>query len=308
MPWIMFRFLGLLGLSVILSPACSPFKMTKGETSTEEAGPAVGVSDVVAREKAVCPDGKIRVIGGSPSEPNSEVASHTVKIWIKNQRYCTGTLIGPRHIVSAAHCFRDQVGPDELRLGLGIQGTPVEALRVSAYKIHQGYGGIPNQVTPTPSVPLNDVAVLVFNGELPTTAQAVGIAKPTNLYRGLPVIVSGYGAYASTDKQRRPLSQVNLTLDEIFPNQREIQLKRGEQKGACFGDSGGPTFMAAENDACLLLIGSTTGPGRNTDGTCESGGGTMMDLTQFRSWMRCAFESMGTPLASLAADRSESCL
>jgi secreted trypsin-like serine protease len=81
----------------------------------------------------------------------------------------------------------------------------------------------------------------------------------------------------------------------------ELQIASGEGRGACFGDSGGPTFVVDSASSCLLLIGSTTGPGRNTDYSCESGGGTLMDLTRYQSWLSCAYKNLNQPHQELVA-------
>ncbi len=301
-----FLWLGILTMGLIQS-ACRPVKVKSELSSDASLTPEAMTAssyDNVSFEKAICAPGSLRVIGGQAADAGSLVAQGSVKIWVKGQRFCSGTLIGPQHIVTAAHCFREQSLVEEIRLGFGTEGQADDNLRVLSYRLHPKYVGIPSQVTAVPQFALYDVAVLTFQGQVPESARPVALAKPSYLAPGIPLIVRGYGAYNSDDKQRRPLTSVEVQLDQIFPDQRELQLKRGEAKGACFGDSGGPTFIAGEQGACLFLVGSTTGPGRNTKGTCEPGGGTLMDLTRYQGWMSCAFRSMGTPLTTLQDDAS----
>ena len=41
------------------------------------------------------------------------------------------------------------------------------------------------------------------------------------------------------------------------------QLEGGKGLGACYGDSGGPTYVVNKEDrSCLQVVGSTTGPGK----------------------------------------------
>ncbi len=298
----------LLTLTALaLNAACRPVRVSS-QTSSEEArsfASSSADSSVQTPLPITCPSSApLAIVGGQKSEAEQLAARASVKIWIKSQRFCTGTLLGPHHIVTAAHCLRDEARIEDIRLGFGVEGTVSETVQVTGFQMHPRFVGIPSQTRATPQAALYDVAVLSFIGTLPASAQAVALAKPEYLSPGLSVLSVGYGAYASDDKQRRPLSQVELKLDEVFPDQRELQLERGAGKGACFGDSGGPTYLVGEGGSCLLLIGSTTGPGRRTAGTCESGGGTLMDLTRYQGWMRCAFESLGTPLESLITDAS----
>jgi len=303
--WALLACVVSLGIGHI---ACRPVKVKSNldaDGSSAQASPVPQSYDAsTPAEPATCPGASLRVIGGQPVAAMSLLAAGSVKVWTKGQRFCSGTLIGPQHIVTAAHCFREPIRVEDLRIGFGIDGEPDPNVRVLAYHIHPAYKGIPNQVTPVPEVPLYDVAVILFQGTLPEVMRPVPLAKPSFLAPGLSVLVAGYGAYASADREHRPLSSVAIKIDQIFPDQRELQLQRGEAKGACFGDSGGPTYLAGDGGACLFLVGSTTGPGRNTKGTCESGGGTLMDLTRYQGWMSCAYKAMGAPLLTLAQDAS----
>lgn len=143
------------------------------------------------------------------------------------------------------------------------------------------------------------MAVLTFQGTLGSQLIPVNLAQPEEVQTGIPVIVSGCAAYGSDDKTRRPLSLVETRLGRVESELMELQFTSGDGRGACYGDSGGPTFIVDSASSCLLLIGSTTGPSRNTDYSCESGGGTLMDLTRYQSWLACAFKNLNQPLDSL---------
>ncbi len=240
-----------------------------------------------------------KIVGGQVATDNSQITAATLKLVIRNQKYCTGTLIGPHHIVTAAHCMADVKDPKDIRIGSGLDGKIEEKLTVNGLKVHPLYVGILADDEGYLDQPIYDVAVLTFAGTLPSQLIPVGLAQPEEVQAGMPVIVSGYGAYGSDDKTRRPLSLVETRLGKVENDLMELQITSGEGRGACFGDSGGPTFILDSGSSCLLLIGSTTGPGRNTDYSCESGGGTLMDLTRYQSWLACAFKNLNQPLDSL---------
>ncbi len=240
-----------------------------------------------------------RIVGGQSAATKTQVTAATLRLSIKAQRYCSATLIGPHHIVTAAHCLVGVNSPAELRIGYGLDGLFADNLRVDAMAIHPQFNGILADDNGYLEQPFYDVAVIHFQGQLPPELKPVSIAAPSEIRSGMSTLVAGYGAYSSDDKTRRPLSQVETKLDRISPELSELQLKAGDGRGACFGDSGGPTFIVDPVSSCLLLIGSTTGPGRNTDYTCESGGGTLMDLTRHQSWLSCAFTNLKDPLEGL---------
>jgi hypothetical protein len=127
----------------------------------------------------------------------------------------------------------------------------------------------------------------------------VNLAQPGEVQAGMLIIVSGYGAYGGDDKIRRPLSLVETRLGRLESELMELQITNSDGRGAFYGDSGGPTFIVDSASSCPLLIGSTTGLGRNTDYSCESGGGTLLDLTRYQSWLACAFNNLNQPLDSL---------
>jgi len=242
-----------------------------------------------------------KIVGGQTATDKTQVAAATLKLIIRNQKFCSATLIGKQHIVTAAHCLEDIKNPTDLKIGSGLEGKILDNLQVEAVMIHPLFTGILADDQGYLNQPIHDVAAVTFRGQLPPDLIPVAIAQPHEVQAGMPVIVSGYGAYASNDKMRRPLSLVETRLSRSETDFMELQISSGDGRGACFGDSGGPTFILDSASSCLLLIGSTTGPGRNTDYSCESGGGTIMDLTRYQSWLACAFRNLNQPLEILAA-------
>lgn len=47
-----------------------------------------------------------KIVGGQIALDKSQVAAATLKLIIRNQKYCSATLIGMQHIVTAAHCLK----------------------------------------------------------------------------------------------------------------------------------------------------------------------------------------------------------
>jgi hypothetical protein len=242
-----------------------------------------------------------KIVGGQTAIDKTQITAATLKLIIRNQKYCSATLIGKQHIVTAAHCLMGIKNPSDVTIGTGLEGRILDDLEVEDIEIHPLYKGVIADDQGYLNQPIHDVAAVTFRGQLPPNLIPVAIAQPYEVQAGMPVIVSGYGAYASNDKIRRPLSFVETTLSQMETALLELQIFSGDGRGACFGDSGGPTFIVDSTSSCLLLIGSTTGPGRNTDYSCESGGGTIMDLTRYRSWLACAFRNLDQPLDTLAA-------
>jgi secreted trypsin-like serine protease len=83
-----------------------------------------------------------KIVGGHVAIEKSQVTAATLKLIIRNQKYCIGTLIGPHHIVTAAHYMADVKDPKEVRIGSGLDGKIQEKLDVDGIKVHPLYVGI----------------------------------------------------------------------------------------------------------------------------------------------------------------------
>lgn len=283
--------------------ATSAAQGSKAETDGEKAQLAG------ARGAPSCPNSNAyKIVGGQSATADDLAAASTFKIWVLKQRFCTATLIGPQHLVTAAHCLRDVRAASDLRIGFGPEGKIIDDFKVLGFRVHPQFTSIAADGKGMRDQAFNDVGVIAFSGKLKSGMSPVALAQPEHLFSGMKLILSGYGAYGSNDKTQRPLSTTRLQLASYRADYRELQLEAGTGKGACFGDSGGPSFIEGEGGSCLFLAGAIAGPGRDTDFTCESGGGTLMDLTRYQGWMNCSFEELGVPSLHLSADSSsEAC-
>jgi secreted trypsin-like serine protease len=174
--------------------------------------------------------------------------------------YCSGTLIGSRYVMTAAHCVCDEDGvllvpPTLGRFKLG--GTVYKTKNIH---VHPSYRGDYSFLREGDF----DLAIL----ELDTDVQGV---TPTQIYRSTPVVgqlltLAGYGLvgdgeFGVTDASQippdgtiefgtTPIDQVSATFvrwlfEEKAPPNKEANTSPGDSGGPAFLDDGGTLKLAA---------------------------------------------------------------
>lgn len=322
--------LGSAGLLIVISTACNDQTVSKrhepapGGTTTERPalnspGNLEDPDDPCGMTSAfnIVPQAKSYIVGGEEAERGDLVTRSTVKLFI-GEGHCTGTLIGENQILTAAHCFESQEDNpgatsieyinsiDDISIGLGTSGAIDRGLEVTAVLPHPRYRGILGNAATNryAETVFYDVALVTFSGTLDANYRPVTIGdSDSEISKNTRVTVAGYGVYSENDNQIRPLTAVETRVEEVNEF-REIQLQING-KGACYGDSGGPTYVKSQSQSCLKLVGSTTGPGRDSNYSCNDGSGTMMDVTTYKGWIKCGLNAMGESLDYLYNDGSE---
>jgi secreted trypsin-like serine protease len=195
---------------------------------------------------------------------------------------CTGTVIAPRLILTAAHCVED------LELGGFTPATDYKVATGRANPREDATGGL-LKVTGThvfpgfdPGTTHGDAALLILAS--PTSAPAIPLAGTADgaLYAGgAQVLLAGWGLTApkakTGPKSLRSTSTVVLNPSACKKRTRPFNRPYSSSvemcttdppdhaNGGCFGDSGGPA-IAHRLDGSPVQIGivSTGGPGCST--------------------------------------------
>ena len=187
---------------------------------------------------------------------------------------CSGTVITPRVVLAAAHCFNENGGPS----GYALTGVSVHNFNVApptnsplwvpatTWRRHPSWSSA--------------AAMNLDIGILQMAAPIAGVTPTPYLNRSLvpadvarPMSVVGYGITSSGGTGAGTRRFVTLPLRGL--TSQHIQLGNMSTAGICNGDSGGPSFLV-EADGVRRVAGvhSWTQP----SGNCMDGLDTRVDL------------------------------
>jgi secreted trypsin-like serine protease len=154
--------------------------------------------------------------------------------------YCTGTLISPKVLLTAAHCY-----PETSRYF----GVTFDAEYTASSPLYRGTFH---------EHPTLDIAVVKFNQDIPgiEPAQLPTIGKLANSAKGDRFTAVGYGATSGSSDDYGVRRYAVSTFKSVNNTYLRLSQHRGSG-GTCYGDSGGPNFFGTPEEDTNVIAGIT---------------------------------------------------
>ena len=188
------------------------------------------------------------IIGGEPSTDRRA----TVLVILPGG-YCSGTVVGKRTVLTAAHC-------ETPTMSVRIDGQVIQA---SSIQPHPNYTG---------RYPYNDLLLLHFSQDLP--GPIVDTVYKAGTEGCEELIAQGWG------KSETPQVDLNESRYSVIgETSMVLSTKQILPGGICFGDSGGPLYAVVNGELQIAGVTSTT-----YSQDCLVGG-DHVNLNYYRTWL-----------------------
>jgi secreted trypsin-like serine protease len=221
------------------------------------------------------------IVGGSAASTDG-VARSVVTIVGSRGNFCTGAMIAPRIVLTAAHCV--QPGSEYKIVEYGADKQP-SLLDVKTIAIHPGF----NMQTMLAHRATADVALLQLDAPAKGKAPSALGMPNIPITVGSRFIIAGIGVTVRGDGKSGGAIRIAGLVATGKPGTLQIRLvdpvSQGTRDGlgACTGDSGAPVFEDKPSGPAIVgVVSWSTGP----NGSAGCGGLTgVTPLTLYRDWL-----------------------
>lgn len=227
----------------------------------------------------------LAVVGGVDSRDALGARASTVRVETSRGELCSGAVIAPEIILTAAHCLMGGGSISVVSLD-----TRFRARRQMVVAVLPHPSFVPGTTPRTQ--PGTDLALLRLAQPLPGDIQPLTLGG--GLWQGEAVTMAGYGLSAENNKRTaRRLRETQLVNAGNYTTQNTVKVavdveNRGETPGAgaCRGDSGGPVLRGGARSRDLVGIVSWSSGPLKTQAKRICGGFTAITpVSDYRGWI-----------------------
>lgn len=225
------------------------------------------------------------VVGGFSSRDAAGARASTVRVETSRGELCSGAVIAPEIILTAAHCLMDGGAISVVSLDPRFRARRQPVIAVLP---HPSF--VPGTTPRTQ--PGTDLALLRVAQPLPRDIQPLSLGD--SLSQGETVTMAGYGLSVENNKRTaRRLRETQLVNAGNYTTQNTVKVAvdieaRGETlgAGACRGDSGGPVLRGPARSRDLVgIVSWSSGPLRTRARLICGGFTAITPVSEYRNWI-----------------------
>jgi secreted trypsin-like serine protease len=227
----------------------------------------------------------LAVVGGVDSRDTLGARASTVRVETSRGELCSGAVIAPEIVLTAAHCLMGGGSISVVSLD-----TRFRARRQMVVAVLPHPSFVPGTTPRTQ--PGTDLALLRLAQPLPGDIEPLTLGS--GLWQGETITMAGYGLSAENNKRTaRRLRETQLVNAGNYTTQNTVKVavdaeNRGETPGAgaCRGDSGGPVLRGGARSRDLVGIVSWSSGPLKTQAKRICGGFTAITpVSDYRNWI-----------------------
>lgn len=238
------------------------------------------------------------IVAGEAAQDANGVRSVTIRIDSSKGELCTGVVINPQTILTAAHCVLG--GGSFTVTSLGPDFRP-RRHKVAQVMVHPSFV---RGTTPR-TQPGADLAMIRLAAPLPADMGAVFVGS--GLWNGEGLTISGFGlAVEGRNASARSLRQARLVTSGTYTSANSVTVAVDETRlgqeagaGACRGDSGGPALRGSASSRDLVgIVSWTSGPMASLERRVCGGFTSITPVAEHASWIAATTAASGTTTAT----------